>query len=370
MHVKLAGCVAGMLFYCSAGLAQTSPAPAQSGNTPTFKSEVHLVNVPVVVRDHDGNSVGDLKQDQFELFDNGKKRDITSFTIEQTAGEQSAANGVSAPQRFAAWVFDDLGIGSETDVKQLRDAAQQYFSKLSPGDRAAVFTTSCRVSQNFTDDKEKLLAAVSKMEFKPLGVCRAPNNQPIQLVELKSLAKNMATLPGQRSIVFVSAGFSVPHDDWVMQQIDPTDLAVQNKILINTIHLTEAAPTATGGSGDLMSGGRVARGVQTMSSGPGNNPNDGAEQRISANYTGSRPIEMIRLSEGTGGTFVEAGNDFAQGLHEMGTPQAVYLLGFPLDDVKPNGKFHHLKVTINDSRKLNVQTRSGYFAPSSGNKSE
>jgi len=364
MHVKTAGCVAGMLVGCFAAAAQSSTPP---GGTPTFKSEVHLVSVPVVVRDRDGKVVEDLKQDQFELFDNGKKREITSFSIEQPAGEQEAKNSANPPQRFTAWVFDDLGISNETDVKQLRDSASAYFSQLSPGDRVAIFTTSCRISQNFTNEKEKLLAAVSKIEFKPLGLCRVPRNETVQLVELKSLAKNMATLPGQRSIVFVSPGVGVPNDEFIRRQIDPTDLAVQNKVLINTVHLTEASPTATG-SGDLMAGGPVSRGVQQVSG--GTNPNNQADQQISSNSRDSRPIEMIQLSDGTGGEFIESGNDFARAFREMSTPQCIYLLGFPLDEVKANGKFHRLKVTVNDSRKLNIQMRNGFFAPKPGEKLE
>ena len=362
MHVKLAGCVAGIALWYSTGAAQSPPAQSPAENTPTFKSQANLVNVPVVVRDNDGNTVADLKQQQFELFDNGKKREITSFALEQTGGSKDAAN---PPQRFTAWVFDDLAIAqNETDLKQLRDAATQQFTEISPGDRFAVFTSSCQISQNFTDDKEKLMAAVAKMQLKPVGVCRAPMNEPIQLVELKSLAKNMATMPGQRSIVFVSTGLTVPHDDFVMRQIDPTDLAVQNKVLINAVHLGQGAGTPTG-SGDLMSGDRASRGVQTTKSEPGDRPNDGAEQEIGRNSGGSRPIEMMRLAEGTGGTFVEGGNDFARGLHAIGTPQCIYLLGFPLDDVKPDGKTHKLKVTVNDSRKLRIQTRSNYIAPKS-----
>lgn len=114
-----------------------------------------------------------------------------------------------------------------------------------------------------------------------------------------------------------------------------------------------------------MSGERAARGVETTRSGPGDRPNDGAEQQIGHNSGGSRPIEMMRLAEGTGGTFVEGGNDFARGLHEIGTPQSIYLLGFPLDDVKPDGKTHKLKVTVNDPRKLSIQTRTNYIAPKS-----
>ena len=42
--------------------------------------------VPVVVRDAQGNSVTGLKQEDFKVFDNGKPREVSGFTVEKRAG--------------------------------------------------------------------------------------------------------------------------------------------------------------------------------------------------------------------------------------------------------------------------------------------
>ena len=74
----------------------TVPAPKNAAETtshdqaPTFQAKVNLVMVPVVVRDAKGQAVGNLAKDDFQLFDKGKRQAITKFTVEK-AGSQAAA---------------------------------------------------------------------------------------------------------------------------------------------------------------------------------------------------------------------------------------------------------------------------------------
>jgi hypothetical protein len=66
----------------------------------TFKLRVNLVQVHVVVRDAKGNPVGNLQQDDFQLYDQGKLQPISLFTVETRESSQMAArNGaVVIPQ--------------------------------------------------------------------------------------------------------------------------------------------------------------------------------------------------------------------------------------------------------------------------------
>jgi hypothetical protein len=68
---------------------------APSGDdTPTFKSGVNEVMVPVVVRDADGHVVTDLRKEDFTLLDNGKPQDITSFRVEKPGQHVAVARPV------------------------------------------------------------------------------------------------------------------------------------------------------------------------------------------------------------------------------------------------------------------------------------
>ena len=77
------------------GAAQTGAPPQPQSAAPeaapqeapfTFKAGVELVTVPVVVRGRDGNAVGDLRKESFQLFDDGKPREIASFSVRRPPG--------------------------------------------------------------------------------------------------------------------------------------------------------------------------------------------------------------------------------------------------------------------------------------------
>src|SRR6266446_3972003 len=160
-----------------------APAPAQgeevsSHDTPTtFKVRVNLVLVRVVVRDARGKIVPNLKKEDFQLFDNKKLQAISSFSVEtpetrtasavtSTAAEGSSSSADAAggkaivlPQRFVSMVFDDVHLSME-DAVFVRDSATRFFEGLAASDRVSLNTTSGQLTQEFTDDHDKLAKAL------------------------------------------------------------------------------------------------------------------------------------------------------------------------------------------------------------------
>jgi len=69
------------------------------------------------------------------------------------------------------------------------------------------------------------------------------------------------------------------------------------------------------------------------------------------------------IAEGTGGTWIHDNNDLKGSLERLATPpEFLYVLSYTPDNLKSDGKYHNLKVTLRDSKGLTLQARKGYFA--------
>ncbi|MGB6198633.1 MAG: VWA domain-containing protein [Candidatus Acidiferrales bacterium] len=157
----------------------SSTARPQTETAPGVISvQTNLVLVRVVVRDRHGNTVPNLAQSDFQLFDDGKPQTIAYFSAEGgapqpapvSATEQPAApsaNPASPPssQRYTALFFDDYHLQYQ-DLNQTRKAAQGFVTKtLSAGDRVGIFTASGQVTLDFTTDGDKLQKALSALRI-------------------------------------------------------------------------------------------------------------------------------------------------------------------------------------------------------------
>ena len=162
-------------------------AVAPSGSVPaggvTLHVEVPELLIPAVVRDKQGRAVGKLGQSDFTVFDQGKIRAITGFTVVKsaatgvapsgaetgaTAGPGVAGSGASAtpasPQnRFILFLFDDRHLNS-SDLAITQTAAIKMLDEpLAATDYEAVVSFS-GVNSGITRDRAVLQAAIKKLK--------------------------------------------------------------------------------------------------------------------------------------------------------------------------------------------------------------
>ncbi len=142
-----------------------------------FQINVDRILVPVVVRDKAGRAMGDLKAEDFDVFDEGKKRPIANFTIERRGEEagtrlsspesaQTAAAGADAvilPERITVFIFDDMHLSAE-DMAHARVAGlKEMGGALTGTDMAAVVSISGRVNTGLTRDRSILQNALTRL---------------------------------------------------------------------------------------------------------------------------------------------------------------------------------------------------------------
>jgi VWFA-related protein len=436
--------IAGVWPAVPAAVPQNQEAPEMKSEetTPTFtvRAQRNEVQVRVVVRDANGNTVGSLTKDDFRLSDNGKPQSVTVFTVENNkptpSGEPPAPAAATAkpaepseaepvlalPQRYVAFYFDDLVVTFE-DLVRTREAAGRFIeSSMQPTDRAGIFTSSGLVVLDFTDDRAKLRQALSNLQPRPRTVpaehdcppltpyeayvidqqhddimlniatweviacacggdpnhCPDPQSQAQlaarltwdndqaqskqSLRVLMNLVRRLGSLPGQRSILWLSQGFLAFDLRFDLSEL--TDRALREHVVISALD-------ARGLWVDILGGDASASNVLPLHASPGTSGLGGTDPSMFARLamyrrTGREMNDdvMAQVSHDTGGVFVHNTNDYDGGFRKAGAlPEFSYLLAFTPQNLKYDGKFHKLKVELVNARGLSVQARNGYFAP-------
>lgn len=152
----------------------------------------NLVQIDVAVTDKDGKQVTNLSPEEFEVFEDGRKQQITNFSYISTDANASSqpSNTVTAQppaknvpkvqpahlrpeqvRRTVALVVDDLGLSLES-IGYVRDALRKFVDEqMQPNDLVAIILTSAGSGslQQFTSDKRKLYAAIERVHWYPNG---------------------------------------------------------------------------------------------------------------------------------------------------------------------------------------------------------
>ncbi len=415
------------------GPAQTAPAqthPDQSAaeiasheEATTFKVDVKLVTVRVVVRDPQGHAIGNLHKEDFELFDNRKPQVITFFSVEQpgaqVAKERKTSDETgelpSVPERYVAFVFDDIHL-KFGDLAQARIAADHHLATLRPTDRAAIFSTSGQTMLDFTDDRAKLHDALLRLQPRPIGspsISRCPDityymadlienkhddqayeaavqdalgclslpmgtaqqtqaalqtaqatvqadarqelaagsqESTVSLSVLKDVVRRISMMPGQRSMVVVSPGFLTPEPEMLTQYMEVIDKALHADVMISALDAR--------GLYTLVPGGDISK------AGSSNGYSASVEFQYQSASALAETDVLSELANATGGAFFQNNNDLDEGFKRVAaTPEYFYTLGFSPQNLKLDGSYHKLKVSLKNPAKFSLQARRGYYAP-------
>ncbi|HYH00806.1 MAG TPA: VWA domain-containing protein [Terriglobales bacterium] len=359
-------------------------------DTATVRTQTELVLVPVVVSDKSGAHVPNLRPDQFEVTDNGRRQHIASFE-EVVSGNHSARTRSSgeytntvddeAARRLTIVLFDLLN----TPYLNWREAQQQLLEALSaqvgtdyPIALLTLTRSGISVVHDFTTDTALLSAALRKIKGEPvipsgvdegllasevarLSSFGAPGEVAWDLVRqrwtidttlksLQALANALAGLPGRKALIWASAGFPF---SWRSTPFLPSTTA--HRPTIGSFPSTPSTSSYERTYELLNSANIAVYSVDVRSlipSDPGyRNANMKAAQveylRWAAQYKEANTTTLLNFAQETGGkAFIGSSNIPAAFREALGDSKSYYLLGYYLNGAKKRAKWHKLRVKV------------------------
>jgi VWFA-related protein len=404
MYMRLPGKIFSIFTASGMMLQAATPVLAQQtgqagANEARIQVTTELVLVNVVAHDKKGNLVRDLKKGDFTLLEDGKKQEISTFDFENvdelaTAGAAEATvSGVSAPgtvlrsgkqgvpsldarDRRLILLFFDFSAMEPEQIDRSVDAAKKFVSTgMQPADLIALVSlaTNMHVDLDFTDDKTKLLGALTAYTSgqgqgfengstgsaegaaETSGAFSADDTDfntfsaDRKLLALQSLMQALGKLPQKKSLVYFSNGINQTGADNQSALRATTAAAVKANVSIYSMDIRGLQAFPPGGEAQSAS----LHGQSAYS---------GAAVLNDLNSNASSQETLATLSSDTGGKAFFDSNDFGGVFAQVQKDSsAYYVLGFTSNNPLKDGKFRRLKVQVNRPD-LKLDFRSGYYA--------
>ena len=364
------------------------------GQTPTpvadndvVKISTNLIQVDVTVVDAKGRVVNDLKPEEIEIYENGKKQSITNFSfissITARTDKKAAAAKDPIPvpphdlrpeqvRRTIALVVDDLRLSFQS-ANYTRKALKKFVDEqMQDGDLVAIIRTgeSIGTLQQFTADKQMLLAAVDRVRWNPVGNNgagvfdpSASANVPDRFVPawvtvraVRDVVDGMAGLPGRKSVLMFSDGFS-------LNEFRKEGVSLGGSVIDDVTKLIDGANRSSVTIYTVDSRGLA---ITTLVAADQIDSPDQIRPTITR-----RTVQLIDkqnglsyIAHGTGGLDIKNNNDLSSGVRKILDDQSYYLVGYePNPETFERGKVKFNKLDVVVTRpSTKVRYRSGFIS--------
>lgn len=398
------------------------PPPQQQQENNPYDDEVvrittNLVQVDAVVTDKDGRYVTDLRPEDFEVIEEGRKQEITNFSFINVVSDApvqpaSVTNARAEKKRSAieippvrlkpeqlrrtiALVVDDLSLSAESIV-HVKEALKNYLDEqVQENDLSAILRTGSGIGvlQQFTSDKRILYAALERVRWYPLGrggqLAVAPKDSLSESAGARSQsdpdASKMGTSAENReensisdsinALTYVVRGFQkLPGRKAVVVFTDSLRLfnRIDNALSSNVERLRRLVDLANRSSVVIYT--IDTRGLQPLNFTAGEQTTGLTPQNAGAMVGVGSPRQnffeeqdgMNFISRQTGGIFIKDNNDFNKAVRRVLEDQkGYYLIGYrpdasTFDPRTGQVRFHNLKVKLNRPG-LTVRSRTGFY---------
>lgn len=289
--------------------------PVGSGQrSPAFRAGVEIVSLNVTVTDPSSRYVTDLTQDEFEVYEDGVKQDLTFFTR------------TNLP--IALSLLLDTSASMDARLSTVQEAAIGFARRLRTQDLAEVIDFDSRVVvlQNFTNDTAALEQAIRKTSAG--GSTSLYNAVYIALKNLKKIVAKSADEIRREAIVLLSDGEDTSS---LLPFEEVLDLAKRSETAIYAIGLRQQ---------DSALVGRSFKEAEFV-------------LRQFAQETGGRTFFPNQVSD--------LSNVYGQISDELSSQ---YTVGYTSRNQKRDGSWRRVIVRVKRPS-VSARTKQGYFAPTS-----
>lgn len=247
-----------------AGLSAQAPAPppAPAQPSPTFRVQIDAVTMDVIAKDSQGRFIPDLRKDEFEVYEDGVKQEITSMTMSHggrvtnvlESAPPTPPEGIILPPvrkivdttgRIFLFFVDDLHMqfGNTGRVRQLFKKIGQNL--VHEGDLFGIVSSGpSSISIDMTYDRRRLDEAIEKMSgsgLKPSeiinrgtgseGPTELRYNAHVSFSVMQEAMNNLEKVTNRRkAVVWVGEGYDFkPFQDARLGLSDPNSPFLQNQ---------------------------------------------------------------------------------------------------------------------------------------------
>ena len=387
-----------------AAFALAPPSSPQAVQRPTFSTTANVVVVNVTVTGRDGKPVVTLTKDDFQLYEDGKLQQLQSCELQKLDMRRlpppappalrsrpgSALPATAAPienaqtlrdHRLIVLLFDLSSMQPAEQIRAAKAAIQFLNTQMTASDSVSimVFGSELKTLEEFTSDREALIAAIQKLHIgdsselasmagtgpdseDQSGMYSADEtefnifNTDNKLAALENAARQLGRFPEKKALVYLSSGVEKTGVDNQSQLRATINAAVRANVAFY--------PIDARGLSALVPGGDASQ------SGPiGSKIYSGAGQRALKDSFNNQQETLYSLAADTGGKALLDSNDLTQGIRRVQEDiSSYYMLTYASANKAEDGRYRRIQVKMGPGAaapRANLDYRPGYYGPSS-----
>jgi Ca-activated chloride channel homolog len=326
-----------------------TPSAAKSGETPTIRVDVEMISMPVVVTDRTGKRITDLKQEDFQIFEDGVPQEISGFA--------------STDEPIEVALLLDTSGSTELKLARIQNSAIDFVHQLHPDDEVAIlsFAQEAKLQYDFTIDRSKNEYGIKKT--RPGGCTAAYEAVWLALEDV------LKPIRERKALVIFSDGVDTCSSKASINET--LDLSKETRATIYSVYYNTEEDegkiqrrNSTGYPGQNPS--IVLNPFPPIIGTPGSIPGT----RTTTNTGASDPESYMRgnsylkdLAENSGGRLFNGNTDLNGAFSSIAQELASqYSIGYYSTNTKHDGKFHKIQIKLKKPD-LVARTKKGYYAP-------